>query len=82
VVCQGCGLSPYLFNTFINDIIGKLDTEEIYSPVISELRISPLLFADDFAIASFTCYWLHKNVELVDQCCENWNMKYNLSNLK
>lgn len=68
-VCKGCGLSMYLFNIFINYIIENVDTEEGHSPVINNLRI-PLLFADDFAIASFTYCELQKKIEVVDEYCK------------
>jgi hypothetical protein len=46
-VHQGCGLSPYLFNIFINDIIEYIHIERTHSPVINGLKIPGLLFADD-----------------------------------
>jgi hypothetical protein len=48
---QGCGLGPYLFNIFINDITDYIDKEETPSPVIRELQIPGLLFAVDLAVA-------------------------------
>jgi hypothetical protein len=73
---QGCGLSPYLFNIFINDIIGYIDTEETRSPMIKELRTSGFLFVDDLAVG------LQKKIALVDQYCKNLNLKCNLNKLK
>jgi hypothetical protein len=70
---QGCGLSPYLFNSFINDIIDYIDKEETHSPVIRELKIPGLFFADDLAVASFTSHGLQKKIERVDQYCKDWD---------
>jgi hypothetical protein len=50
----------FIFNIFINDVIECLDTEETHSQVISNLRVLGLLFADDFAVTSFTSYRLQK----------------------
>jgi hypothetical protein len=59
-----------------------LDTEETHSALINRLRILGLLFADDLAIASSTSCGLQKKIELVEQYCKNWNLKYNLSKSK
>ena len=69
-VCKGCGLSTYLFNIFINYIIENVDTEERHSPVINNLQIPLLLFANDFAIASFTDCELQKKTEVADEYCK------------
>jgi hypothetical protein len=61
-VCQGCGLSPYLFTIFINYIIEYIDIEGTHSLVINGLGITGLLFVDDMAIASFTSYELQKKI--------------------
>ena len=75
-------MSPYLFNIFINDIIGYIDTEETRSPMIKELRTSGFLFVDDLAVATLTNYGLQKKIALVDQYCRNLNLKCNLNKLK
>jgi hypothetical protein len=69
-ICQGCGLSPYLFNTIINDTPEYLDTEGTYCTVINGLRVLELLLADDLAIASFASYRSQKKIELVDRDCK------------
>jgi hypothetical protein len=50
--------------------------------VIRELKIPGLLFADDLAVASFTCYGLQEQIERVDQYCKDWNLRCNLSKCK
>jgi hypothetical protein len=49
-----------LLNNFINNTIDYVDKEETHSPVILELKITGLLFADDLAVASFTSRGLQK----------------------
>lgn len=53
-VHQGCGLSPYAFNSSINDIIDYNDREGTHSSVTNGLRIPGLLFAVALATSHFT----------------------------
>ena len=61
-MCQGFGLSPCLFNIFMNDSVEYLDTEETLFPIINSLRILVLLFANDFAVTSFTIYGMQEKM--------------------
>jgi hypothetical protein len=72
-------LSPYLFNIFINYIIGYIAAEDTHSPLIRETRIPGLLFADDLRVSCFSSYGLQKQIEVVDQYCKKLNMKCNLN---
>jgi len=46
----------------MNDVIKYLDTEETLSPMINSLRILVLLFANDFAVTSFTIYGMQEKL--------------------
>jgi hypothetical protein len=48
-VRQGCSLSPYLFNIFI-DIIDCVKEGNRHSRVVGELTVPCLLFTDDIAV--------------------------------
>jgi hypothetical protein len=60
---QGCGLSPYLFNIFLNDIIEYIHMQGIHPGKKNGLRIPGPLFSDDLAIESCTSYRLQKKIE-------------------
>jgi methylthioribose-1-phosphate isomerase len=49
-VRQGCNLSPYLFNIFINHIIECINVDNSHAPSIRRTTIAGLLIADDLAV--------------------------------
>jgi len=46
----------------MNDSVEYLDTEETLFPIINSLRILVLLFANDFAVTSFTIYGMQEKM--------------------
>jgi hypothetical protein len=61
-VRQGCSLSPYLFNMFIDNIIDYISKDNPHAPAIGLTTIPGLLFADDLSISSFTINGLQKAI--------------------
>ena len=51
---QGCNLSPYLLNLYINDQL--LDQANINPVHMEDREISSLMYADDMLILSYTEY--------------------------
>ena len=72
---QGHPLSPDLFKIFINDLSKLLDYPEC--PVLSNTLISHLLWADDLIMLSMTKETCHKQLEILDQYCNEWGIEVN-----
>jgi hypothetical protein len=53
-VRQGCSLRSYLFYIFIEDVVDRITEGNRHSPVVGELTIPHLLFAEYISVGSFT----------------------------
>jgi hypothetical protein len=81
-VRQGCSLSPYLFNIFIDDIMEHISEGNVHAPVIGKMSIPGLMFAADLAIGSFTVNGLKRGTDQIVKYCGDWNLKCNLKKTK
>ena len=69
---QGCNLSPLLFNIFINDIPRVIDNSSCDPPVISDLSVSSLLYADDLVLLSRSKEGLQNAINALNGFSKDW----------
>ncbi len=69
---QGCPLSPLLFGLFINGLKKQLNAlEGDAPPMLGQLVVRLLLYADDLALMSHTPVGLQKQLDVLQAfCCE------------
>lgn len=79
---QGCKLSPFLFNIFINDVIETLGKREFHCPVLMNKEIPAILFADDIAIGAVTAIGLQRALDELSRYSREWNLKVNINKTK
>ena len=61
---QGGDLSPFLFAIYVNDLIDKL-TQSGFGLYVGSLFVGCILYADDIALLSFSCYGLQKLIDII-----------------
>ena len=76
-VKQGEPLSPLLFLFFINDMQQHLDSDDVDSVTIDEIRIFMLLFADDTVLFSYTANGLQILLNNLYSYCNTWGISVN-----
>jgi hypothetical protein len=64
----------------VDDVIEYISEGNVYAPIIGQMSIPGLLFADDLAIGSLTVNGLQKGIDQVVKYCTDWNLKCNLKN--
>jgi hypothetical protein len=64
-VRQGCCLRSYLFYIFIEDVADCTTEENRHSPVVGELTIPYLLFAEYIAVGYFTTNDLPEGIKQI-----------------
>lgn len=77
-VKQGCILSPLLFALFLNDIVDVLEG----GCLVAGNRIKVLMYADDIVIVSPSRTGLQLMINQLEEYCDNWNLKVNLTKSK
>jgi hypothetical protein len=72
-VKQGCPLNPLLFDLFIDGLEKQLNAlEGDAPPILGQLAVRLLLYADDLALMSHTPVGLQKQLDVLQAfCCEH-----------
>ncbi len=76
-VRQGCTLSPWLFNVFIDNVVREARRECIREVVLSTGTVGLLMFADDMVMMAETEEALQHNVEAMNEALVRWDLKVN-----
>lgn len=81
-VRQGDGLSPLLFNVFINDI-GDIFDQTVSEPVVlNSTKLNCLIYADDVLLLSESKEGLQSCLDSLQVYCDYWKLKINIDKTK
>ena len=81
-VRQGCVMSPWLFNIYIDGIIREAMDELIGGVQLSNVKVQVLLFADDIVMVTESKEDIQRNLEVLKAAMEKWDMKMHLGKTK
>ncbi len=74
-VRQGCGLSPTLFNIYIDELAVQLEQSAAPGLRLQEMEVKFLLFADDLVPPSEK--GLQQLLDQLEQYCQSWALAVN-----
>jgi len=75
-IWQGGVLSPFLFAIYLNDLIDKL-RQSGFGLYVGSLFVGCILYADDIALLSCSCYGLQKLIDICYDYGVKWDIKFN-----
>ena len=82
-VRQGCPISPYHFNLFVDEIFDIVNQENDTNIFLEEGKfINALMYADDLIILSETESGLQKQIDKVSAFCEKRKLEINVKKTK
>ena len=72
-VRQGCTLSPWLFNVFIDKVVREAKRDFESGMKLSTGKLGVLLFADDMVLMSDIAEGLESNLKVMSQVLSRWD---------
>ena len=79
---QGDGLSPILFNLYINDLKENIEVSNNDPPTPLSSHLSCLLYADDLLVLSKSNTGLQNALNSIESDCKNWKLDINTTKSK
>ena len=79
---QGCNLSPLLFNIFINDFLTEVNIHLPHSPLLGNIPVNALFYADDLVLISETKEGLQCLLDKLYEYTLKWSLQVNKSKTK
>ena len=79
---QGCNLSPLLFNLFINDFEDSINPLLCEAPLLHNIRINCLLYADDLVLISESKEGLQYSLNKLFDYSKKWHLNVNVKKTK
>ena len=79
---QGCTLSPWLFNLFLDNIVREARESFQGGEQLEASKVQFLMFADDLAVVTEKEEYIKRNVEVLKEVMTKWKMKINWEKTK
>ena len=82
-VKQGDPPNPFFFNIYMNDLCSDLlDSNNIYTPKISDLAVPCLLGTNDLVLISESKEGLQQHLNVLEKYCKDWKLSVNTDKTK
>jgi len=81
-VRQGCTLSPWLFNVFVDKVTREARKEFVREVKLSTGEVGVLLFADDMVVMAESEEGLQSNLQALSDAMGRWDLKVNWGKTK
>ncbi len=78
-VRQGDGLSPTLFNIFVNDLQTLFNSEDSNPAIYGNINIGCLIYADDLVILTESESGMQRSLNKLAQYCKKWKIQMNVN---
>ncbi len=81
-VRQGDGLSPTLFNLYINDLGNMFNSDDSEPAVYGKVKVGCLMYADDLVIMSDSKKGMECSLDKLAKYCSKWKLQINTKKSK
>ena len=79
---QGHPLSPELFKAYFKELSDLLNSSDTNNPLLSNVRITHLAWADDVVILALDRASLDKQLQIIEDYCRKWGLEINVAKTK